>query len=484
LSSRTTTELLAAVRAAPDDDAPRLVYADWLLQQSDTDPYGQFIMAQCRGDEARERALWAAHGAAWCARIGLPREQLRFERGFVRQVTLLAGDDWPTVLGCGQPVQELAIRIGGRARVPRASLEALRTWLPGSPLRRLSVGGQALYVDEGGYHRFTEPVQQILQELPARLRALEVHLVGDTDGLLPLLARTDTRLQELSWSVTGGEIVELGEVLRAQPELHSLTLSGRTGRAAEVLLRWPGLARLRHLGWTWAPVDEDLLALLLQRVDPQLPSLSLTSAGGAPVVEATAPLQGLRALRLSRLQLRGRDLERLAGRGSLSALQSLDLTDNDQLLARSPVTRRLAKGLSGVRELALWSTGLGTAAAQELADGGVLSSVRALEIETDEPSRRRVDVAVLLPHLSSLESLRLQGTGATVRRLLASDLPDRLRELRIGLVSRDLPALQALADTPFPRLRHFSLAAPGAHVERAVLQEAPWWPALEHGRLL
>ena len=68
--------LLAAIVEAPDDDAPRLVYADWL--QSRGDPRGEFIQLQCQlaatPDDDRRRAmriaenkLLAAHGKAWLA---------------------------------------------------------------------------------------------------------------------------------------------------------------------------------------------------------------------------------------------------------------------------------------------------------------------------------------------------------------------------------------------------------------------------------
>ncbi len=58
-----------------DDDAPRLVYADWLEEQGD--PRGEFIRVQCRVAatprddpgyddlEARERALLKKHRAKW-----------------------------------------------------------------------------------------------------------------------------------------------------------------------------------------------------------------------------------------------------------------------------------------------------------------------------------------------------------------------------------------------------------------------------------
>jgi uncharacterized protein (TIGR02996 family) len=40
-------QLFAAVLDAPDQDAPRLVLADWLLEQGD--PLGPFIALQCLG---------------------------------------------------------------------------------------------------------------------------------------------------------------------------------------------------------------------------------------------------------------------------------------------------------------------------------------------------------------------------------------------------------------------------------------------------
>jgi uncharacterized protein (TIGR02996 family) len=70
--------LLAAVFEARDD-APRLVYADWLTDHGD--PRGEFIQAQCRlarmaeGDparpalERREQELLALHEAAWRAEL-------------------------------------------------------------------------------------------------------------------------------------------------------------------------------------------------------------------------------------------------------------------------------------------------------------------------------------------------------------------------------------------------------------------------------
>jgi uncharacterized protein (TIGR02996 family) len=61
-------ELLRAILAAPEEDAPRLAYADWLTQQGD--PFGDFIRVQCRLARTEPRR---------CRNLPLPRRS----RGFL-----------------------------------------------------------------------------------------------------------------------------------------------------------------------------------------------------------------------------------------------------------------------------------------------------------------------------------------------------------------------------------------------------------------
>src|ERR1043166_5079721 len=68
--------LLAAIRGNPDDDTPRLVYADW-LQEHDRADYAEFIRLQCAaarlpdGDAERRKnektaaALFRKHKFEW-----------------------------------------------------------------------------------------------------------------------------------------------------------------------------------------------------------------------------------------------------------------------------------------------------------------------------------------------------------------------------------------------------------------------------------
>ncbi|QEG31909.1 Internalin-A precursor [Gemmata obscuriglobus] len=92
--------LLAAIHANPDDDDPRLAYADW-LDEHDRPERAEFIRAQVewsrlRSDEAgrlknRTDELLATNFQRWTAEIGPldpEKVQLRFERGFPTELTI------------------------------------------------------------------------------------------------------------------------------------------------------------------------------------------------------------------------------------------------------------------------------------------------------------------------------------------------------------------------------------------------------------
>ena len=101
--------LLADVLASPADDAPRLVYADWLTEHGD--PRGEFIQIQCllkhrrvgatfwkRADdgeahpdhvrlEAREAQLLKKHAKEWLAPVRAYFHKWSWHRGFLSELT-------------------------------------------------------------------------------------------------------------------------------------------------------------------------------------------------------------------------------------------------------------------------------------------------------------------------------------------------------------------------------------------------------------
>lgn len=97
------SDLLEAVVAAPDDDAPRRVYADALLETEN--PLGEFIHVQCdlaaralpREERIRrrrrEKELLEAHGAQWTMGLYASFYTTQFVRGFVEELTI-AAENW------------------------------------------------------------------------------------------------------------------------------------------------------------------------------------------------------------------------------------------------------------------------------------------------------------------------------------------------------------------------------------------------------
>lgn len=95
-SGESGASLLADVLRKPDDDEPRLVYADWLTAQGD--PRGELITIQCEiaaapGDEReqalvdRERVLLEQHGKAFGRDVSQVASLWEFRRGFVAEMT-------------------------------------------------------------------------------------------------------------------------------------------------------------------------------------------------------------------------------------------------------------------------------------------------------------------------------------------------------------------------------------------------------------
>ena len=81
------TALLAAIRAAPDDDAPRLIYADWLDEHGQPER-AEFIRVQCELARRETPALrsgrsrlLAAHHDFFAGPLAAPHLRFRFDRG-------------------------------------------------------------------------------------------------------------------------------------------------------------------------------------------------------------------------------------------------------------------------------------------------------------------------------------------------------------------------------------------------------------------
>jgi uncharacterized protein (TIGR02996 family) len=95
--------LRAAIFAAPDDDAPRLVYADWLQDRGD--PRGEMIaLAMLAPEHQRLTELLQRHALGWQCDDGLPLSRdCRFARGFVESLRVQLFDAEHVARLLGQP---------------------------------------------------------------------------------------------------------------------------------------------------------------------------------------------------------------------------------------------------------------------------------------------------------------------------------------------------------------------------------------------
>jgi uncharacterized protein (TIGR02996 family) len=219
---------LADVRDAPDDDLPRLVLGDWLLDQGD--PRGEFIQIDVRLPllpdgplkqelQQRQRELLRDNAVGWLGPLMDLVRSWRWERGMLH-------------------VEARLDRLGSTV-----GLEAIRAgafeWVEGL---RLEVAVRSAH-------------DLRLAERLARLPALDL---GGNDlrdsGLRYLLHVGGPKLACLRWLGLANNRIYLGgiEALAGCPHLAGLTrldLSGNpiTDEAAQALIASPHLNRLRRL---------------------------------------------------------------------------------------------------------------------------------------------------------------------------------------------------------------------------------------------
>ncbi len=162
--------LLRAILDDPDDDAPRLIYADWLEENGDP-ARAAFIRAQIKlarlpqDDPDRDRlvqidrTLWKANRDAWKAWLPSWVKVTEFHRGFVEEIRCFAEDFLARADEVRLRTPLLAVRLDGTTDVAvplfrSRSLDGLR----GAPFnwhraRRLAVFGGMPLSDQFDYSR-------------------------------------------------------------------------------------------------------------------------------------------------------------------------------------------------------------------------------------------------------------------------------------------------------------------------------------------
>jgi uncharacterized protein (TIGR02996 family) len=483
--------LLAAVLAAPDDDAPRLIYADWLDERGQPER-AAFIRLQVerarlskhdpRADVLAFRAarLFDRHGADWVAE--LPRLDgitwTDFDRGFPRAVaarTLAHFEHAASRLAEIAPVDTLELRGSElRRRLSRAR--------PQPSLRVLRVRQEGL--TERPDEFFNSPLLTTLHTL--ELVGLGTELEGDGVAALVRSGRLE-RLRELvlDESAIGSRgLIALARA-RGLTNLRRLRIRGdRTAFGDDPVIRSDGVealadshvfANLDALDLSGNDIDDEALAFLVR--SPHLVNLKELNlshndlfATGLEVLEDEGWEMRLEALDLSHNRIGDRGARRLAESEVCNELIRLTLNECEigpegaESLARADWFATLrALGLNendigpGVREIAAAGTGLGELRLRgnELASAGA----RALAASAALGGLLILDVA---SNGLGSEGVRLLGASPHLRQLAVLDVGHNGMPKEAGMVEAAMQALTALAPTLLSlRLDGNTLSGPG-----------------------
>jgi uncharacterized protein (TIGR02996 family) len=348
--------LLAAVFAHPDDDGPRLVYADYLQQQGD--PRGEFIAIQCalaRGGnddrqqrklERRQEELFQSHAKHWSAAVGIGYYPGIFHRGFIKQARITSKD--------------------------------------------LATYGEILFAREA----FTSMVL-VTRQYP-----------GFTDFLSQITSAPQLRTLEIS----GGMGDPLASALAKSPLFDHLTHlnvsdTGLQPRATSLLVKSPHLTNLQHLLINNNPLkDQGARAIAKTPSFKNLKHLDVSNTGilapGASALVASKYLRCLEHLNLSNSQLASEGIQSMVQGWELPALTTLYLSNTNLgdvgalALARSPRLANL-KNLD-VSHNRIWMEG-----AQALVSSPHLSHLSELNLQGTRISESDLEqLQASYPHIT------------------------------------------------------------------------------------
>jgi uncharacterized protein (TIGR02996 family) len=361
----TDEPFLRRIRAFPDDDGPRLIYADWLDERGGpAADRAAFIRVQLalaglpaadprRPDLlAAERALLGRYGAEWAAPFRGLATGLEFRRGFADEV-----------------------RVPARVFVR----EAARLFAAG-PIRHLHL------LDLGGSlpAAFASPYL-------ARLAALTVYAQHAGESL----GRTVGRCPHL-----GG--------------LRALYLGRNRLRdaGAAALAGSPGLPNLEALDLSENDLTGEAGRTLAGSPRPNLRALELArnrlGPGGVEALAGSGRLAGVRRLGLADVGLGGADLPARPGVAGLLRVPALDLSANG--LGGADL-KALFAGSAGqpvrLRDLDLSHNDLGEAGVRVLADSPVLAGLVRLRLVGCNVTDEAAGVLAGSPHLGRLAELDL-----------------------------------------------------------------------------
>jgi uncharacterized protein (TIGR02996 family) len=344
----TRRAFLEAICEAPDDDAPRLVYADWLEEIGEMER-AEFIRAQmelakppARGTrtrrlkvERRVKALWKQHGTTWPEQPGGGSQHLHhWERGFCAHY--YASDIGKLLAELPRRLAEAPIQHVCLTSTTREVVARLVTLPLLARMRSLQLFAADPWKDR--LDLVADDDVKLLADCPylRRLEGLDLthHEIGQ-EGLRTL-AHAENLPALCDLKLFGNRLDdECVSVLASSPlaaRLRKVHLSGITSAGARVLASTPALAKLRVLN---------------------LDNCDLRDAGARHLASATH-FSGLTELWLHLCEIRNAGVQAVAASPHLANLEVLDLTSNWTVGHPAAVALVESPYLKKIRYLDLW----------------------------------------------------------------------------------------------------------------------------------
>lgn len=452
------TAFIQTIAERPDDDTPRLVFADW-LQDHGQDDRAELIRIQCRLARLeeedperypllnREHELFKLH-VDWRTETGSPVwGQYTRDRGLLSGVHVY---DWSAFASKSKeifqthPIHQMTVAREGNSRTVARSPRLSRL----SGLTLTAVNGA-----DSPSEFTTCP----------RLRGLhEFCRFGSMNGSRWIEALSQDRpwprlreLRLLSCRLGPNDLRRLFAVDH-WPELEALDLTGNafTGFSLAAGAKLPLLRQLKRLvlvdvyylrrGWgQFAHLDRE----------GQLETLRLGNASSSfseediRVLGACRFFHAVRELDLSHNRLGAYVVPALSGGGLWLTLRSLNLTNSDTCcdwtsVAPAPELRRVNLCRSFHRD---------PSALASFAKWPGLASVQTLDLSQNRFGGEELAALGRSPYLKNLRILNLEQCSLddyALRQLVESPLMARLQELRLSGNRLSRVALQAIAQSP------------------------------------
>jgi uncharacterized protein (TIGR02996 family) len=376
-------DFLNQILTDPDDDRPRMVYADWLMREGD--PRGELIAVQCalarhatqnedvgplEPLEWRERTLLKTYGKSWTIDAETRLKywgEFGFRRGFIEALTFNGGfhDTYEKVREAAPLLRALAVagldELAGSPALEGIEELTIRSGFP--KLREVEALAQSPHISKLrrlGFVYANPSQREIFSfvSLPLQLEELSMGFYGEPFYgrlMLEQLAKTPHRralrtlrirwlrrlgiMRELGHSLPNIETLHLENadltaddihaIVRAFPKLVTLDIGDNDQRVAtldlaRLLADAPALRRLRlsRLGLT----DAHVAALVESPDADRLVQLDLTSnhvtSDGAIVLAQTPHLVQVRRLQLAANDI-GHDAKQAIGRAFPGAITDL-----------------------------------------------------------------------------------------------------------------------------------------------------------------